>query len=435
MTEATDREARGGARRRRLRILFAGAYGIRNAGDDLPLVVMADLLRRKRPDVDFELRALSRHPDPWEEERFSVAMVQNVEYPTREEAAGRWFRGLNPGDDPAPLEETKREIRACDALVLGAGNWLIDKTIGVLRGPIPLLWLYVFLADLYQKPAYLFGMSAGPIQTEWGRDLTRWIVERAALVTVRDEPSRALLEALTGGARTIQRLPDVTLAARPEPAERCRELLAAEGIERRGPARWLAVGLRDLAVTLAGDELEAGWAALAKALGALRGEVELLFVPQCTYPFDDDRQTARRFAERLDPALTCHFVEGRYHPAELIGFYGLCDAAVTVRLHAAVFSAIAGTPAVALDYLPKVRGFMESIGFERSLVPLHGLEASSLEGRLRAALDLGDEERARLGAAVARASREAEGYADLLLDLLLGAKDQGNSTHRGERDR
>lgn len=400
------------------RILFAGAYGIESAGDDLPLVVLMELLRKRRPDVDFDFRVLSRHPDNGDDARFGVTTIQNLEHGSREEAAGRWFKGLNFGDDTEALDGLKAEIEGCDALVLGAGNWMIDLCIDVLRGPVPLLALYVFLAQLYRKPVFLYGMSAGPLVTEWGRDLCRWVTERADVVSVRDRSSKELLSSLVKASRPISLLPDSTLAARlPEPG-RTVELLAEEGIVKDPGAQWLALGLRDLAVSLEGEALERAWSELAGFCNDLAPRYELLFVPQCTYRDGDDRITARRFAERLDPKVRCHFVEGLHHPADLIGFYGICDGAVTVRLHAAVFAVLGRTTVVALDYLPKVRGFMESVALGAQVIDIDKIEARRLRSAFDRAVRHSAHEASMLEDRVAAAAEEAAGYADLLLELL-----------------
>jgi polysaccharide pyruvyl transferase WcaK-like protein len=120
-------------------ILFAGAYGTQNAGDDLPLLVMCKNLKNFFNEKKLDFRVISRHPDPWEEQQYSVTMIKNLEFESREESTGKWFQGLNYGDDKKNLERIRDEIKNCDLLVLGAGNFLIDKTIDLFRGPIPFM--------------------------------------------------------------------------------------------------------------------------------------------------------------------------------------------------------------------------------------------------------------------------------------------------------
>ena len=224
-----------------VRVLFAGAYGIENAGDDLPLIVMCENLKKLSPETDFQFHVLSRHPNKWEEDKYGVKMIQNIEYHSREVAQGKWFKGLNFGDDTTELCTIKEEIQEADLLVLGAGNFLIDINIGLLRGPIPLLALYVFLAKLYHKPVMLYGFSAGPLKTEWGTDLSRWIVENSDVITVRDSASKDLIQSITQQILKIDVLPDSTIGIDPPSNQVIEKICNLEGINTNKKRSWLSV--------------------------------------------------------------------------------------------------------------------------------------------------------------------------------------------------
>jgi polysaccharide pyruvyl transferase WcaK-like protein len=343
-------------------VLFAGAYGIENAGDDLPLIVMCDQLRKLLPDTDIEFRALSRHPNSWEEKTYGVKMIKNIEYESRDQARGKWFRGLNPGDDSGPVQQISDEIKKSDLIIFGAGNFLIDITIDTLSGPIPLFSLYIFLAKLYHKPVMLYGLSAGPLRTEWGRDLTKWIVENADITTVRDVYSKKLLEKMCGAAKTIHLLPDPTIGAQPQDSDNIENIISKEGLKIGRDKKTIAIGLRNVYDILSAKKAERVLGELAGCLNRIKAQTTFIFIPQSTYKEDDDRLTARQFTKLLDADTDWQIIENRYDPRELIGLYGLCDLTLAIRLHAAVFSSIAGTPTIAINYLPKVEGFMKSIG-------------------------------------------------------------------------
>ena len=366
------------------RILFAGAYGIRNAGDDLPLITLRDGLSDRHPEVDFEFICLSRHPDSWEEAQYGVRMVKNIEHASPEAARGRWFFGCNPEDDPTVLENVKKEIREADLLVLGAGNALIDITIGFLRGPIPLLALYVFFAKLYRTPVMIYGMSIGPICSEWGRDLSRGILEASDVITVRDNASERICREELRLERPTCVLPDPTLLAVPNSCRRAQELLSQECIDLPNK-KVVAIGLRDLTRACGSD-------CAAKVEEALEGLIEIcssefffLFIPQSIYDWDDDRIIAEKFANKY-PSTTVATITGRYHPLDLASFYRLADVTIAIRLHAAVFSALAETPVVAINYLPKVRGFMTSVGLEHRCIDLVDVSAKELNKRISSLL-------------------------------------------------
>lgn len=389
------------------RVVFVGAYGIQNAGDDAPLLVLTRALRARFPAERFEFTVLARHPDPLLERAARVRFLSNPEYQSRAAARGKGFRGLNPGDDRSDLDQVERAIREADLVVAGAGNALVDLAFDLFRGPVPLLALYSFLADVHQTPLLLYGISAGPLAAPRARELSGWIARRAAAVTVRDEASRALLLELAPEV-AVELLPDPVLGLAPADEAAFARALAAEGIPRRGARPRLALALRDLAFLGFGREL------VLATLRRLAPRFEFLFVPQSTYDECDDRLEAEALAREL-PEATVHRVQARHAPDVLMRFYETAEATLAIRLHGAVFSAMAGTPVVALAYLPKVRGFLERVGLAQSCFELDGLTPEVLAAAVERAARLG---RTELAATCRELALGVEGYVSRAAALL-----------------
>ena len=121
------------------KICFAGAYGIRSQGDDAALVVLIEELRHRIGS--FEGVVIARHASEDHYSRYGLRSVQNMEYDSKAESEGKWFRGFNPSDEKEDLCMLQNELATSDLLVLGAGNFLIDYSIDLLKGPIPYLLL------------------------------------------------------------------------------------------------------------------------------------------------------------------------------------------------------------------------------------------------------------------------------------------------------
>ena len=411
------------------RILFAGAYGIENAGDDLPLIVICEQLRERMSNVDFEFRALSRHPNSWEEKKYGVTMIKNLEYESRDEAQGKWFKGLNVGDDKSDIIRIKREIQRCDLLVLGAGNFLIDIAIDIFRGPIPLMALYVFLAKMYHRPVMLYGLSAGPLKTEWGRDLSRWLVENSDIVTVRDENSKQLLKNLINIPKTIHLLPDATIGAEMIDSKKIENNLFQEGIRISENKNTIAIGLRDLSVVLPSNQAEESWKQIAGYMNLLKDQASFLFIPQSTYKEDDDRLTAKRFIPLLDSSVEYHIIQNRYDPRELIGFYSVCHLTIAIRLHAAVFSTIAGTPVIAVNYLPKVEGFMKGIDADYNLIQVDNIKAEYLMNLTKNNMEEKEKISKKIRKKIKIKKESVNQYIDLAISVLNGKASQPNKKY------
>lgn len=335
-----------------MRLLLAGAYGNRNAGDDIPLLV----LRQQLPDA--HISVLVRHGDDTYPP--DIRQVRNPEHETSAAAWGRRFRGLNPGDNTTALRVARKAIAEADAIVLGAGNWMTDISFAHWRGPMQLAELYTVLARSYGVPVVHYGLGIGPLDTVGGQGLAAWLLGMADLVTVRDARSLALARELAPGANA--RLV----------ADACFGWRRIPGAEVRGSGEGggadIGVSVRDLTRTgtvcddVGGDGLDR----LREVLFALQccGQ-RLRFIPQSTYADDDDRAAASALGLQ-----ECDHIETRLSPDGLLDAYASCRAVLAVRLHGVVLAAMAGVPVVGLTYRPKVRAACEALH-----VPCFGLDA------------------------------------------------------------
>lgn len=340
------------------KIIFAGAYGIQNAGDDLPLIQLTKKLKQLVPDYEFDFVVISRHPNKWEESEYGVRMIKNPEYESSEEAMNKWFYGFNFGDDQSFIREIEEEISSSDLLVMGAGNFLIDMTIDLFRGPIPLMSFYTFLAEINQIPIMLYGLSVGPIKSEFGKKLSRWIINKSNILTVRDDLSKLVIKNELQIEKDVTVLPDSAISEYDFSEDRIKEILKKENIKFKNK-KILALGLRDLRKvydkkTVNNFEIE-----LFSFINTY-DDYDILFIPQSTYPGDDDREYAEELIQKYS-IKNCHSIKGRYVPKDIISIYSICEFSICIRLHAAVFSFIANTPMIAISYLPKVNGFLNSI--------------------------------------------------------------------------
>jgi colanic acid/amylovoran biosynthesis protein len=409
-------------------ILYAGAYGTQNAGDDLPLLVMKRMLDDRAAGQPRIHRVLAREVNAWDISAYGVKMIRNPEYSSRAESAGKWFRGLNFADSRWPMMRLSAEFRRCDLVILGAANWIIDLTLDTLRGPLALLALYVFLADLHQKPVLLYGLSAETLSKRWGKDLTHWIIRRATAVTVRDLWSSEYLSALTG-RKDIEHLPDPVLGGAQPQASVVARISSKYFPPGRGKP-WIAVGLRDLRPVLGPGTAEAVETAMCGAIQQLRCHYRFMFVPQSTYAEDDDRNVARTLASRLHNDVEYRIIEDRCHPEELIAIYSRCVLTMAVRLHAAVFSVVANTPVVAISYLQKVENFMQEIELPDFGLPAARLETADIVRVATTALHDTESLKKRMCKRFALLRARVDGYGDIAHRLLADRGISGHARHR-----
>jgi polysaccharide pyruvyl transferase WcaK-like protein len=163
-----------------------------------------------------------------------------------------------------------------------------------------------------------------------------------------------------------------------------------------------------------GDE-EAVLASLADAARRLHAAGwTVRFVPV----WDKDEEPCRDVAGRA--GLSDGDVEPLVLGArEWISLVRRFDVIVTLKLHAAILAAVAGTPFVPLEYRPKVRDFCESIGWVDHLMRTDDFTGQRVERAVRALYDDLPAARAALSDRVGSLAAEFHRYAAELREMLL----------------
>ena len=114
-------------------VVIAGAsvYGLDNLSDDAMFKAFCDGLHEVEPDVDIVL--LARHPGERLDAYYGLQSIKNLDHNSRAESRGRWYNGLNNGDDTKHLSKIWEAIGKCDVFVIG-GEPFIDISIGLYKG-------------------------------------------------------------------------------------------------------------------------------------------------------------------------------------------------------------------------------------------------------------------------------------------------------------
>jgi polysaccharide pyruvyl transferase WcaK-like protein len=323
----------------RPRVVVLGYYGSRNLGDDLILDVIASRL-----DARIDVLAYGPHVAA----DFGLPAASALDHETAEDL-----------------------VAGADLLVVGGGGLLHDRELAggasladvfgetTRAGITGVIARTTALAVAHAKPVALFAVGAGPISTDRGRTLLRFLVERTASLSVRDEVSAGVIRTITDAAEVAA---DPTLLldlADPQPA---RAWLAGRGI-----GDYLVASVRRWAG--APPDLPARIAALLDSAIEHAG-LRVVFVPlQASEAGRRDRAAASevlRDMRRRDAA-----VEVEDYDRELLrGVLAGARAGVAMRLHASILANASGVPTIGLAYDPKVRAYYEELGRARYALDL-----------------------------------------------------------------
>lgn len=360
-------------------MLVGGWIGSTNLGDELVFAGLCRLLAARGAEV----AAISRDP-----------------------AATRRLHGVGAVAD-TDLAGVWRAIGSADAMVFGGGGLLQDTTSPF---NLPYHLSRPLLARMRGLPVAGIGLGAGALDTRLGRALVRGGLTSMVGVTVRDEPSRALLDAL--GVRGVRLASDLAFALGPSAATPLRQASPTAG------AGTLAVCLRPwsgrrgrLPAQARGDATpDAHVEVLATGLDAI-ASVTGLQVRFVALQRDRDEPFHERVAGRMRTPST------RLAPAlgEVLAELSGASAVVSMRFHGGVAAVLAGRPVVLIDYADKVAALAAELGEAGALL---AWSPASLAG-LPAALDRVVASPAGVVAARQRLLARTAVH-DEVLDLLLG---------------
>ncbi|HEY2014537.1 MAG TPA: polysaccharide pyruvyl transferase family protein [Bryobacteraceae bacterium] len=381
-------------------IFLAGSYGFGGIGDEAILSTLLAQFRARRPDL--RMVVASGNPE-------GTTAAHGVE-------AVAW-------DDMAAIH---RAVQISDLVVIGGGglfhdcggvdpdNFLTGQDCGIARFAGPAL-----LATLYQKPLMLYAVGVGPLDSAHGLKFTRLAAQAAAAITVRDQASNALLQNLGIPARKITVTADPSFAFRPTLLSSLQHSVNPGFVLRR-PI--LAVAPRHWTAGVHPDFLERELAtALDLFLQQTGGTVVMI-------PFqtplqadggeaDQDRAVAERILAHMRFREKATTIEGPATPDQTFCRLRDCDLVLGMRLHALIFAASAGVPAVALRYRA-LDELVKRLGMDEFSIDVKDIDGPRLASLLVGALNRGDELRKTMSRAAGEQQKAEQDNAGVALDLV-----------------
>lgn len=249
--------------------------------------------------------------------------------------------------------------------ILGGGDLLRDGTQYEVAG----FWLSQMEQALkMRRKTILLGVSVGEIWKPSTIELIPKILNQVNLLTVRDESSKVALESL-GVTREISVISDLALQGlKIHPR-------SVEAVSRHPKIGISIRSLSNRGRQLEGFQHEVFQREFAKLLDILKLQfnADIYFFPFQAYPYfynpeDDDYIAAMQLLKFSQYSSDFHVP--RYIPSlqELCEGLSEMDLVIGLRLHSVILASAQGVPTIAVEYDPKVRGFMEmSNQLERSV--------------------------------------------------------------------
>ena len=299
-----------------------GYYGFKNSGDDALLFAMINSLREIHPGI--KINVLSFNP----RETSKVYEVDSV---------SRYN-----------ILKTHTAIKNSELFILGGGSLVQDATS--TKSLLYYLWM-VRRAIRMKTPVMLYANGIGPVTKPKNRRLTKSILNRVNLITLRDSNSLTELKALGVNKPESIVTADPVFAAEVRNPENADRLLKEAGL---GEDEKIALFSVRKWQDFPGD-FDETFAKMADYI-AEKHSLTPVFLP-LHYPFD--ASVSRNIISKMKHRAL--FISGRTDIPTTLSIVEKCSLTVAVRLHMLIYATLSGVPAVGIAYDPKVVGFQSCV--------------------------------------------------------------------------
>ncbi len=299
-----------------------GYYGFKNSGDDALLYAMINSLREIYPDI--KINVLSFNPR-------ETSKIYGVDSLSRYN-----------------IFKTHQAIKNSELFILGGGSLIQDATS--TKSLLYYLWM-VRRAIRMKTPVMLYANGIGPVTKPKNRKLTKKILNRVNLITLRDANSLAELKSLGVNKPESVVTADPVFAAQVRNPENAANLLKEAGLgENEKIALFSVRKWRDFP-----GDFDDTFAKMADYIAEKHG-LTPVFLP-LHYPFD--ASVSRNIITKMKNRAL--FISGRTDIATTLSIVEKSSLTVSVRLHMLIYATLSGVPGIGIAYDPKVVGFQSCV--------------------------------------------------------------------------
>jgi polysaccharide pyruvyl transferase WcaK-like protein len=239
--------------------------------------------------------------------------------------------------------------------------------------------LRIIVGLILRKPVVVYGQSIGPFEKRFSRFLSRIILNRVKLITLRDDASLCHLKNINVKNPCIYLTADPAFLLEPAPYEEVRKILLEDGIDLESyKPNLIGICASKSVITLnpsqfKGEE-ERYYKIYVKMMSNLidylisKFNVNVILIPhgKISYPpgIDDDVATNRDIFERIKWKDKVIRIERDFSSSEIKAIISQCSLFIGSRMHANIAAISTGVPTVAISYRFKFKEIMKSVGQE-----------------------------------------------------------------------
>ena len=284
---------------------------------------------------------------------------------------------------------------------------------------------YSLLLPLAKRKGKLLGcynVSTGPVTTPMGARMLKDVAQLMDFITVRDAGSKAVLEDVGVDTSNVLITADAALNTESAPPERVDAIFQSLGLDPAEPILGININAyRDTWASMDREPMQHAhfMAVYAEAITRALRETgaNALFIS--TQHLDE--KITQELIARVRPAKKAVFVSNRhYSHTEIKGVLSRVSLLVAMRLHCLILGSSALAPIVSLNYLPKVRHYVDSLGLGAYCMDFEDFHADGFLSYILRGWEDRSQLKSQLAARIPALQAEADKSAQLIAEMRRG---------------
>lgn len=302
-------------------VVMSGYYGFNNTGDEAIMLSMHKNIQELGDN--YHITVLSNKPRETKE-KYGIEAVYRF-----------------------GVRDVLRAIHDSDALLSGGGSLLQDSTS--TRSLMYYLSITV-AAKLMRKKVMLYANGIGPVSGKRNRRLVKQVVNKADLITLREENSYEELLAMGVNPKKCFVTADPVFTMDGISKQEAYILLEKEGIPLDKPLVVVSVrNWRDM------DKFIIRFAKLCDTIVQKYDRTIVFLAMQ----MPNDITISEKVQKKMEQPA--YILRGSYSPGEVMGMISTADFILSMRLHTLIFAARQHVPLLGFVYDPKIEYYLEKL--------------------------------------------------------------------------
>lgn len=270
------------------------------------------------------------------------------------------------------------EIIDSDILICGGGGIIQDQTSFY---NLPFFLLRVLLAKLFNKRIVFYGVGAGPLLSNFSRILTKFVLNSAKIITVRDKESKQTLMNCGIKRNLIKVTADPAVSLNGISEKKAKKLLKEEGVNINKKImiiclrQWFAIYrllpvkiVKKFNIQTKKDKQKYKYfiKEIAEFLNYCKDKMDfhLVFLP---FWKERDNKVHKEVYKLInDKRNDITILKKSYTPKEIKGIINIADFILGMRLHSIIFASTEKKNFLAINYSQKVKNYLDLLITEDS---------------------------------------------------------------------